>query len=258
MLSFSKFHQEKEEMSQLIFKAEDFFDLSDFEYREIFDKFSNVWEVLPHIKEFIKGVIKPNVKHIRKDVEVLKTTKLENGAILYKGCFLMDDEIEIKAGAVIEPGALVCGPAIICENAVLRQGAYVRGSVIVGRKSVVGHTTEMKNAIMTSESKAGHFAYIGDSIVGKVNLGAGTKLANFKITEEEIKINVNGGKINTGLRKFGAILGDGVSTGCNSVTMPGTIIGKDSLIYPNTTVRGFIPRNSVIKLKQEIQTQEKK
>ncbi|MEA3506189.1 MAG: glucose-1-phosphate thymidylyltransferase, partial [Elusimicrobiota bacterium] len=130
---------------------------------------------------------------------------------------------------------------------------YVRGNVITGRDCVIGHATEVKNSVLLGNSKAGHFAYIGDSILGAVNLGAGTKLANLKITGTEIIITRDGKKYPAGLRKFGAILGDGVQTGCNSVTMPGTIISKETMLYPNTTARGFYGPGTIIKLNQNIE-----
>jgi UDP-N-acetylglucosamine diphosphorylase / glucose-1-phosphate thymidylyltransferase / UDP-N-acetylgalactosamine diphosphorylase / glucosamine-1-phosphate N-acetyltransferase / galactosamine-1-phosphate N-acetyltransferase len=113
----------------------------------------------------------------------------------------------------------------------------------------VGHTTEIKSSVMLGGSKAGHFAYIGDSILGKVNLGAGTKIANLKITGSQIILNINGVNYETGLRKFGAILADGVETGCNSVTTPGALLGRDVLLYPNGTARGYYPPQRIIKVK---------
>ena len=183
---------------------------------------------------------------VKKDGEVLP-----NASVVYAGAVLMDDEIQIGKGTVIEPGTLIKGPAIILNNTEVRQGAYLRGNIMVGNKCVVGHTTEMKSAVMLGESKAGHFAYIGNSILGKVNLGAGTKLANLKIVASPVVLNINGAKHETGLKKFGAILGDGVETGCNTVTAPGTLLGKSVLVYPNATVRGYHPPNTVIKLKQD-------
>ena len=171
--------------------------------------------------------------------------------MIYAGAVLMDDEIQIGKGTVIEPGTLIKGPAIILNNTEVRQGAYLRGNIMVGNKCVVGHTTEMKSAVMLGESKAGHFAYIGDSILGKVNLGAGTKLANLKIVASPVVLNINGAKYETGLKKFGAILGDGVEIGCNTVTAPGTLLGKSVLVYPNVNARGYHPPNTVIKLKQD-------
>jgi NDP-sugar pyrophosphorylase family protein len=183
---------------------------------------------------------------------------LEDATIIYAGVVLMDDEIYIGKGTVIESGALIKGPTIIGDNTEIRQGAYIRGNVIVGNKCVVGHTTEMKTAVMLGESKAGHFAYIGDSILGKVNLGAGTKLANLKMIESKIVLNIDGKKYETGLRKFGAIFADGVETGCNSVTAPGSLLGRNVLLYPNSTGRGYYPPNTIIKLKQNQETEVRK
>lgn len=137
----------------------------------------------------------------------------------------------------------------------MRQGAYIRGNVLIGEHCVVGHATEIKSSVLLGDSKAGHFAYIGDSILGRVNLGAGTKLANLKITGSPIVITVAGKEYHTGLKKFGAILGDGVETGCNSVTAPGTILGKDVRRYPNGTARGYYPPKTIIKVKQIQQPQ---
>ncbi|MCJ7665511.1 MAG: glucose-1-phosphate thymidylyltransferase [Actinobacteria bacterium] len=259
-------------------KAEDFFDLEDNPLRELFKNTEFVWEGLKNIKGYIKDNITPNVLNLRKgsslisrdmvihNGEILESgftinnsngtvTKdgvlLKGASIIYAGVFLMDDEIYIGEGTVIESGALIKGPTIIGDGNEIRQGAYIRGNVIVGNKCVVGHTTEMKTAVMLGESKAGHFAYIGDSILGKVNLGAGTKLANLKIIESKISLTIDGNKYETGLRKFGAIFADGVETGCNSVTMPGSLLSRDVILYPNTTARGYYPPDTIIKLKHK-------
>ncbi|RMD54793.1 MAG: glucose-1-phosphate thymidylyltransferase, partial [Nitrospirae bacterium] len=173
---------------------------------------------------------------------------LKGASIIYEGAILLDNNIYIGEGSVIEPGALIKGPVIIGNNTEVRQGAYIRGYSIVGDGCVVGHTTEMKNAIMLNGAKAGHFAYIGDSLLGNnVNLGAGTKLANFRFDGKDVILKIDGESYNTGLRKFGAILGDGVQIGCNTVTNPGAIIGKNSKVFPNTTVQpGFYPDSSKI------------
>ena len=133
----------------------------------------------------------------------------------------------------------------------LLSNSYIRGNVLIGSRCVVGHTTEMKSSVMLGGSKAGHFAYIGDSILGKVNLGAGTKCANLKIIATEVVIRAQGKSYKTGLKKFGAIMGDGVETGCNTVTTPGTLLGKEVKVYPNSMVNGFYPENSIVKLRQK-------
>ncbi len=220
-------------------KPVDFFDLFDFNHKIIFDDVEYVWEVLSKIEGYIKQVIQP---------EIL-------GKVM-EGAFLIGNDIQIGEGTVVEPGAFIAGPTIIGKNTQVRQGAYVRGSVIVGDECVVGHTTEIKNAIMLNKAKAGHFAYIGDSILGNhVNLGAGTKLANFKFENlsSPMNIKVEDKIYKTGLRKFGAILGDSTETGCNSVIGPSTLISPKSIIYPNTTVRGYYPPNSIIKLRQSLE-----
>lgn len=168
-------------------------------------------------------------------------------SILYAGSIFFDSTISIGQGSIVEPGALIMGPTIIGDYTEIRQGAYVRGEVIVGHHCVVGHTTEVKHSVLLGESKAGHFSYIGDSLLGKVNLGAGTKLANLKVFPSTIKITIDDKKYDTGLRKFGAILGDGVETGCNTVTTPGTLVSPEVLCYPNSTLRGYYPPAVIVK-----------
>lgn len=259
-----------------------FFDLEGNPLKALFNNTDYAWAALKNIKGYLKDNIKPNIAELRKqgvflnktyvihngkiiesgfEIELGDATKgklivklkgktLEGASVIYAGAALMDDEIQIGSGSVIEPGALLKGPCIIGNRTEVRQGAYIRGNVIIGDKCVVGHTTEMKSSVMLGESKAGHFAYIGDSILGKVNLGAGTKLANLKIVESQVILDIEGKKYETGLRKFGALLADGVETGCNSVTAPGTILSRDVLLYPNATARGYYPAKTIIKLKQ--------
>ncbi len=261
-------------------RPEDFFELDQFYYKALFGNAGFVWEALGKLKSYLKEVLSPNVTRVRKggvmvpktclllDGEVIDAgfeivpgeaakgelkvyragEELKEAAVLYAGAILFDDAISIGEGAVIEPGALIKGPALIGRNTELRQGAYIRGNCLIGDRCVVGHATEMKSAVMLPEAKAGHFAYIGDSILGnKVNLGAGTKLANLKIIAAGVDVRVNRKKYNTGLKKFGAVLGDEVETGCNSVTNPGTLLGKASLVYPNITVPGgYYPSYSMI------------
>jgi NDP-sugar pyrophosphorylase family protein len=149
----------------------------------------------------------------------------------------------------VEPGAFIASPTIIGDMTEIRQGAYLRGYCLIGRRCVVGHVTEVKHSIFLDDAKAGHFAYLGDSILGnEVNLGAGTKLANLRFTPGNVKVRTPGGPVDSGLRKFGAILADFVQTGCNSVTNPGTILGKKSLLMPNTTApSGLHEINSLIR-----------
>lgn len=166
--------------------------------------------------------------------------------------------IYIGEGTLLEPTAIIKAYAIIGNRCEIRQGAYCRGSVIVGDHCTVGHVTEIKNSVMMNHSEAGHFAYIGDSIIGShVNLGAGTKLANLQFRSKKEKaegkksgrIRLKAGEeiLDTGLRKFGAVIGDYSELGCNCVTSPGVILGQGSWVHPNATVtKGVYPPGSRI------------
>lgn len=236
---------------------ENFFNKDNIIFQKLFADTMYVWEGLKRISAYLKDNLKPNIEGSSQNgLFITRTKKLQNGAVIQAGVFLMGQEIEIGANSTVESGAYITGPAIIGSNTVVRQGAYFRGNVIIGDNCVVGHTTEIKNSVMLGSSKAGHFAYIGDSILGKVNLGAGTKLANLKIIESQVTVTVNGKKYSTELRKFGAILADGVETGCNSVTTPGTILSKGAILYPNATARGYYPPKTIIKLRQNIEQGE--
>lgn len=261
-------------------KPEAFFNLSSFAHRDVFAGCGLVWEALGNISAHLHTHLRPNFgeancfgrplektlvlwrgKTLRDGFEIIggdvargeflvsiggeKTT---DAAVLFAGSVLWDEAVYIGPGAVLEPGALVKGPTIIGAQTEVRQGAYIRGKCIIGSRCVVGHTTELKSSIMLDGAKAGHFAYIGDSILGnQSNLGAGTKLANLKIKDTTVRVAAGETLIDTGLRKFGAILGDQVEIGCNSVTNPGTILGKKCLVYPVTSVRpGYYPPFSVI------------
>lgn len=263
-----------------MFAPEDFFDLTGFEHRRLFNGSEFVWDVLKKIVPYLKDVIAPNIPLPGKGSVLLSQTcilykgevidsgfvimdgdvtggtltvlrkgkELKGAIVLHAGSFFHDRDISIGEGTVVETGACIKGPTIIGRNTEIRQGAYIRGNCIIGDRCVVGHTTEMKTSVMLNDAKAGHFAYIGDSILGNgVNLGAGTKCANLKITNTEVTVRLKDTTYRTGLRKFGAILGDNVETGCNSVTSPGCLIGKSSLVYPAMNVKGaYYPAKSII------------
>ncbi len=248
---------------------------------DLFELDKPVWESIRHLKESLKSIISPNVSFFplgcplpegyvlyegevipQKEVQIqfgdatkgklkvwYKGRELPGASVICAGAVLMDNEIEIGRGVLIEPGALIKGLTIIRDKSEVRQGAYIRGNCFIGCTCVVGHTTELKGAIMLDGAKAGHFAYLGDSILGRnVNLGAGTKLANLKLRGDNVYIRLKEETIDTGLRKLGAILGDGVQTGCNSVTNPGTLLGPGSLVLPNTTVGpGYFPPRKIVR-----------
>ncbi len=262
-------------------RPEAFFDLDSFEHRALFADCSRVWEALSRISAHLQAGLRPNVGPIgcfrkplpetlvlwrgiiRQDgFEILggdptkgklrvriEGTETDEASVLCAGSVLWDEEIHIGPGVIVEPGALVKGPTILSGSTEVRQGAYIRGKCIIGRGCVVGHTTEMKSSIMLDGAKAGHFAYIGDSILGNAtNLGAGTKLANLKIGGAPVVIKVGDERIDTGLRKFGAIIGDGVEIGCNAVTNPGTLLGRNAMVLPVSSVRaGYHPPESMVR-----------
>jgi carbonic anhydrase/acetyltransferase-like protein (isoleucine patch superfamily) len=247
----------------------------------LFKGLDHVWDALDMIGSFLKGILSSNVAEIRRQGDMTtrpwalwngqawaddltitygdatkgkldvwrKGQRLEGAAVVSAGVFLMDDAIEIGPGALVEPGALIKGPALIGPETEVRQGAYLRGNCLTGRGAVVGHVTEMKNTVMLDGAKAGHFAYLGDSLLGReVNLGAGTKLANLKILPGPIRIRVGEEIVAVDRRKFGAILGDDCQTGCNSVTSPGTLMGPRCLVAPNLTVPGgYHPPRTVLR-----------
>jgi NDP-sugar pyrophosphorylase family protein len=252
--------------------------LETYSHKELFNNVKNVWEVIKKIASYIEKTISPNLSWlygvtitdtiIIKDghefegfcditFENKKKSKLKvifdnhevkGASVIYAGATIFDKNIYIGEGTVVEPGALIKGPTIIGNNCEIRRGAYIRGKCLIGDNCVVGHSTEMKNSVMLNGSKASHFGYVGDSILGNnANLGAGTKLANLKMDNREIEIRVGNEKYPSKLKKLGAILGDNVETGCNSVCNPGTLIGKSSIVYPciNVPSRYYSPNSKI-------------
>jgi len=177
------------------------------------------------------------------------------GQLLSPEIHLVGDRIVICPGARIHPSVVIEGPVFIGCGTEVRPGAYIRGGVWIGDDCVVGANTEIKRSILLRHAKAPHLNYVGDSILGAdVNLGAGTILSNFRHDGGTIRIPANGQRIDTGRRKLGAILGDGVLTGCNSVLHPGVVVGRETQIYPGVQLRpGIYPEKSIVKLKQEIE-----
>ena len=169
--------------------------------------------------------------------------------------YLKELDIFIGRGTQLEPSVIIKGPAIIGEDCDIRQGAYIRGNALIGNHSVVGHATELKNSILMNHTEAGHFNYIGDSIVGHhVNMGAGSKLANlqFRSREEKLEgfihpIQIPTMDLETGMEKLGAVVGDHAEIGCNAVLCPGTLLGRDTWVYPNLMVpKGYYPPKTVL------------
>lgn len=217
-------------------QPKDFFDLFSFEYKELLsNNVKYVWDILKRRDAFIRRVLKPCL-----------LGKVMKGAII-------EGDVSIETGSIVEPGAMIVGPTIIGENTLIRQGAYIRANVIVGDNCIIGHASEVKGTIILNNTELSHFDYVGDSIIGSnVLIGAGVKTANVKITGGALRVTVGGKKYETELVKFGAIVGDEVRVGCNSVFNPGVLVGKRTRIYSNVSLRGYYPANHIVKLKQNI------
>jgi UDP-N-acetylglucosamine diphosphorylase / glucose-1-phosphate thymidylyltransferase / UDP-N-acetylgalactosamine diphosphorylase / glucosamine-1-phosphate N-acetyltransferase / galactosamine-1-phosphate N-acetyltransferase len=233
-----------------------FFRLQDVWFSDLFSDVDFPWEVLaPKRKEeWIRKQLRSNVGRLSREKSGMVLTTynfpVEDGeAVVEAGSIVVGDEIELRAGVRVEAGAWLTGPTILGPGTIVRHGAYVRGGILTGKSVLIGHTSEVKSSIFLNEAKAPHFAYVGDSILGNgVNLGAGTKVSNLKITNDEVVLRIENTNIRTGLRKMGAILGDGTETGCNSVLNPGVLLAKKCLVYPAVAVRKmYYKEGSVIR-----------
>jgi NDP-sugar pyrophosphorylase family protein len=215
-----------------MFLPNEFFELSNPVFTPLFNPDKFVWTPLILLEAYLKSQ-----KLGKIDVDIPA------------GVHLVDPHlISIGKGTVIEPGAYIIGPCVIGENCVVRHGAYIRGNLLAGNGCVIGHDTEVKNSIFLDKAHAPHFSYIGDSILGSgVNMGAGSICSNLKLDNKNVFVYYKGERIDTGMRKFGAIIGDNTRIGCNVVLNPGTILGKHVLCHPNLTVGGYITPNSLIK-----------
>lgn len=200
--------------------------------KEVFTGLTYPWEALPKIKDFIisLGETLPEEKYERRE-----------------------GNIWVARNAKVFPSAYIGGPAIIDEEAEIRHCAFIRGSAIVGKGAVVGNSTELKNVILFNKVQVPHYNYVGDSILGfKAHMGAGSITSNVKSDKTLVVVKAGEETFETGLKKFGAMLGDQVEVGCNSVLNPGTVIGQNTNIYPTSMVRGMIPANSIYKRQGEI------
>ena len=208
------------------------YDLNQTIAKEVFTGCEYPWEVLPKIKDFIinlgESLNKEDYDKIGENIWVAKNAK-------------------------IAPTAYINGPAIIGKNAEIRHCAFIRGNAIVGENAVVGNSTELKNVILFNNVQVPHYNYVGDSILGyKSHMGAGSITSNVKSDKKLVVVKNGDKKIETGLKKFGAMIGDNVEVGCGSILNPGSVIGKNSNIYPLSSVRGFVKANSIYKKQGEI------
>lgn len=212
--------------------ANNLFDYSKTIAKPLLESVDYPWEALPKIKDFI--------------IELGKT--LDPEIYEQKG-----ENIWVAKSATVFSSAYLGGPLIICEDAEVRHCAFIRGSAIVGKGAVVGNSTELKNSILFDGVQVPHYNYIGDSILGyKAHTGAGTITSNLKSDKSLVTVLCEEEKVETGVKKFGAMLGDHVEVGCNSVLNPGSVVGRNTNVYPLSFVRGYVPENSIYKRLGEI------
>ena len=208
------------------------FDYSKTVAKPLLESVEYPWEALPKIADFIR--------------ELGKT--LDPDVYEQRG-----EDIWVAKSATVFDSAYLHGPLIICENAEIRQCAFIRGSAIVGKGAVVGNSTELKNSILFDGVQAPHYNYIGDSILGyKSHTGAGVITSNLKSDKSLVTVMCDGEKVETNVKKFGAMIGDFVEVGCNSVLNPGSVIGRNTSIYPLSFVRGYVAENSIYKRLGEV------
>jgi NDP-sugar pyrophosphorylase family protein len=244
-----------------MFTVADLFDLTQTEHAALFDGCHFAWEALKKIEPYLARVPK------------------QNPPPRFPGASI-GDRVIIGEGTVVEPGAMIKGPAIIGKNCQIRHNAYLRENVLIGDDCVVGNASELKNAMLFNGAQVPHYNYVGDSILGhKAHLGAGVKISNVKLLPGNVIVQSPKSKVqspaakdaasddtrrgtsdiglethlDTGLRKFGALMGDHAEVGCNAVLNPGSILGRGAVVYPNVFWRGVLPANSIAKNKAEIE-----
>lgn len=199
-------------MQNSLFFPQNFFDFKNEEFANIFDPQKQVWLALSNIKKYLQK------------------------------------KIIIHPSVIIDPYVHIIGPAFIGKNTTLKSGAYIRENVIIGEECIIGHASEIKNSIILSNSVAAHFNYVGDSIIGRnVNIAGGASFANLRLDRQKVTVKYQNEKIPTNLEKFGAVIGDNTQIGMHAVLNPGTIIGKNCIIYPQSSVNGFYKEGSKIK-----------
>jgi UDP-N-acetylglucosamine diphosphorylase / glucose-1-phosphate thymidylyltransferase / UDP-N-acetylgalactosamine diphosphorylase / glucosamine-1-phosphate N-acetyltransferase / galactosamine-1-phosphate N-acetyltransferase len=214
----------------MTFAPTHYLDLNRTEHRMLFDNSVNVWDALKQIPSYLQFRLKPQIQ----------------GRLVGKP--FISGAVFVGKGTVIEQGAMIKGPAWIGDGCEIRNGCYIRENVIVGSGCVLGNSCEFKNCIILDEAQIPHFNYVGDSILGfRAHLGAGLIVSNVKLDHGEVIVTSPQGLIPTGLKKFGAVIGDRAEIGCNSVLNPGSIIGRDSILYPGTQWRGVCPAASIVK-----------
>ncbi|HEY6169624.1 MAG TPA: DapH/DapD/GlmU-related protein [Verrucomicrobiae bacterium] len=222
-------------------RASELFDLSATDHAALFKDCEFAWDALKKLKQYIEDQLHPALLN-----------RCEGEAFI-------GEEVFIGEGTVVEDGAMIKGPAIIGRNCQIRHNAYIREHVLIGDDCLVGNSCELKSAVLFNGCQVPHFNYVGDSILGhKAHLGAGVILSNLKSLPGNVTVDRAGKPFDTGLRKFGALVGDHTEIGCNSVLNPGSIIGRNSVIYPCTNWRGILAENMIVKNKSAQEVVERR
>ncbi len=214
----------------MLYTPRDLFDLNETEHKSLFEGVEFPWDVLKRLSDYVRENVRPIQRH---------------RAV---GQVFIGNEVSIGEGTIVEHGAMIVGPAIIGDNCHIRHNAFIRENVILGDGCTVGNACELKNTLLFNRAAVPHFNYVGDSVLGhKAHLGAGAIVSNLKLHGDNIWIEMDGRCIDSGLRKFGALIGDFAEIGCNSVLNPGSIIGRGALVYPGIAWRGILPDNMIAK-----------
>lgn len=222
-----------------MFSVSSLFELSGTDHAAVFDDVSRAWDALKKIKGYVDANVTPRQAH----------STFGNAHI--------EENVQIGEGTVVGHGAVILGPCIIGKNTQIRPNAFVRPYSIIGDNCVIGNSCEIKHSLIFNECQVPHFNYVGDSILGvHVHMGAGVKISNLKLTPGTVlvdEVDASGMPIDSGLRKFGALIGDRAEIGCNAVLNPGTVLGRESVVYPNVTWRGILPEHMMAKNKAPIE-----
>ncbi len=220
---------------------EDLFDLQWTEFTDIFADINQPWEVIHRLEPYASD----------------HTSGKREGAKIHPTA-VIDGNVEIGEGTIVGPHAVILGPTIIGKNCEIRPGAFIRGHVLIGDKVIVGNSTEIKRSLLFNNVRVPHFNYIGDSILGaRVHFGGGAATSNQKSDGSEIIIKFGEHSYQTGMTKLGAIVGDDVELGSNAVLNPGVIIGRNVTIYSGAIIRGVVPSNTIVKVRQNQEFTEK-
>ncbi|MCX6903543.1 MAG: DapH/DapD/GlmU-related protein, partial [Verrucomicrobia bacterium] len=205
-----------------MFKPSDLFDLAQTEHATLFEDCEYAWDALKKLKSYLDATLRPGLRN------------------RCEGVAYIGERVFIGEGTVVEDGVMIKGPAIIGRNCEIRHNAYIRDHVIIGDGCVIGNSCELKHSFLFNGCQVPHFSYVGDAVFGyQAHLGAGVKISNVKLMPGNVVVEVDGRPFDTGLRKFGALLGDHTDIGCNAVLNPGSIIGRGAVVYPCTNWRGI-------------------